>query len=408
MAEPTHLLARAVVVPCQGPGRHRVRLARRRFWGRARCPRCRAPIDPARWRRVLAWFWLLRQPASSDLRHRLVWVGSLAFLAAAVACAVLLRGFSDVWWPATVLLFGPRWVLLLPLVILVPAALWWDRMLALPLVVALLILVGPVMGFTTPWRAWLSGSAEAGVEVGAVTFNARGGNNLALTAVEMLREWRADVAAFQECTGTLRSELRALTPDDGWYTDARASLCIASRHPIVDAQQMDREDFQFAGGSGLVVTWTLALGSTDTVHVTNVHLETPRAGLAYIRRGRLRMGASRTNETSFLRTLELDRARRWAFLFNGPHLVMGDFNTPVESRAYQRAWGDWRNAFSWAGLGLGGTRLNGWIRARIDHVLVNDAWQVVQASPERDLGSDHLPMRAVLVLVRRGGLAEMR
>jgi endonuclease/exonuclease/phosphatase (EEP) superfamily protein YafD len=224
----------------------------------------------------------------------------------------------------------------------------------------------------------------------------------------MLREWRADVAAFQECTGTLRSELRALTPDHGWHTDARASLCIASRHPIVDAQQMDREDFVFAGGSGLVVTWTLAVGSTDTVHVTNLHLETPRAGLASIRRGRLREGSARTNETSFLRSLELDRARRWAFAFNGPHLVLGDFNTPVESRAYQRAWGDWRNAYSRAGLGLGGTRMNGWIRARIDHVLANDAWRIVHASPERDLGSDHLPMRAVLLLVDRGGLATMR
>jgi endonuclease/exonuclease/phosphatase (EEP) superfamily protein YafD len=72
---------------------------------------------------------------------------------------------------------------------------------------------------------------------------------------------------------------------------------------------------------------------------------------------------------------------------------MGDFNTPPESTTYRRAWGAWTNAFSVVGRGLGGTRLNGWIRARIDHVLGDDAWTFVDARTAADVGSDHLPLR---------------
>jgi endonuclease/exonuclease/phosphatase (EEP) superfamily protein YafD len=129
-----------------------------------------------------------------------------------------------------------------------------------------------------------------------------------------------------------------------------------------------------------------------------VHLETPRAGLALIRGGRLRAGMRLVEEKSHLRGIELRRSRHWVDDLEGPRIVVGDFNTPPESRAYREAWGDWVNAFSRVGHGLGGTRLNGWIRARIDHVLVDDHWIVVRSSLGGDVGSDHLPILATLRL----------
>lgn len=344
---------------------------------------------------------LVRRPAQRRGAPLAVWWASLAFVVAAVAAAGLLWAFADRWWPATVLLFGPRWTLLLPLTLLIPAALRWDRVMLLPLGLATLVILGPVMGLSTGWRRVLSPAPEGALELGVATFNARGGEGLRLSAGGMLREWRADIAGFQECSGTLRREILALAGVDDWHVDARASLCLATRFPVVAVEEMDREDFEFARGSGLVVTWSLLLPGDDTVHVTNLHLETPRAGLSRIRRGRIASGALEVEERAFLRTLELERARQWTFRNPGPHVVLGDFNTPVESRAYRQAWGDWQNAFSRAGLGLGGTRLNGWIRARIDHVLANDAWHVAAARPGRDLGSDHLPLLATLRLARR-------
>ena len=101
-------------------------------------------------------------------------------------------------------------------------------------------------------------------------------------------------------------------------------------------------------------------------------------------------------QKSLLRDVELRRAQRFVVAVSGPHITVGDFNTPAESRAYREEWGGWTNAFSVAGFGIGGTRLNGWIRARIDHVVVDDSWKVVDAWLGEDAGSDHLPMLATL------------
>jgi endonuclease/exonuclease/phosphatase (EEP) superfamily protein YafD len=76
--------------------------------------------------------------------------------------------------------------------------------------------------------------------------------------------------------------------------------------------------------------------------------------------------------------------------------VLGDFNTPAESRIHRSEWRGWTNAFSVAGFGLGGTRLNGWFRVRIDHVMVDDSWEVLDARLGEDVGSDHLPMLATI------------
>jgi endonuclease/exonuclease/phosphatase (EEP) superfamily protein YafD len=317
----------------------------------------------------------------------------LAFLAFIIIAALLLWGLSDRWWAATTLLFGPRWILLLPLGLLVPAALAWDRALLLPLALSALIGLGPIMGFRTGWRSLVT-SEDPDRDLRVVTFNAWGGEELLRTPINLLADWDADVAAFQECGRSLREELAAL---EGWHVRAQSTLCLASRLEIGEVREMDREAFEFAGGSGLVVTYELASGE-GTFHLTNLHLDTPRAGFELIRSGQLAEGAWKTEEKSFLRDAEMRRARMWVDQFEGPHLVLGDFNTPPESRSYRSAWSDWKNAFSRVGRGFGGTRLNGWIRVRIDHIVANDDWEVVHSHVGRDVGSDHLPMMATVRL----------
>lgn len=334
----------------------------------------------------------LGRPASTGWRHRLVWWGCSSYLLLAVLAAAVLWGLSDLWWPATILLFGPRWVLLLPLAVLLPIASLWDRSLLPALAVAGLIVLGPVMGFRTGWRSVLSGT-RGGSDIQVVSFNASGGIDLTRTAMGMLREWGVDLAAFQECGAELRASL--VGPLPGWNVDARSGVCFVSRFPITEVTEMEREALESAGGSGVAVTYTLDVDGSS-LHVTNVHLETPRAGFELIRAGRLRQGIPTIKEKSILREIELRRARVWADQFTGAHIVLGDFNTPPESRTYRRSWSGWQNAFSEAGRGLGGTRQNGWIRARIDHILANDELEVRNAWLGGDLGSDHLPILARL------------
>jgi endonuclease/exonuclease/phosphatase (EEP) superfamily protein YafD len=342
---------------------------------------------------MVRWLAGLRRPASSEWADRVTWWAVAAYSALVLLSALTLWTLADRWWAATVLLFGPRWVLLLPLVPLLAAAAWRDRALVVPLCAAAWVVVFPVMGFQTGWRSALVASDEA-ASLRVATFNARGGDGVAMGPNSLMAEWRADVAAIQECGGVLRSSIRA-TSD--WHTRTEGSLCVISRYPILESATMEREVIRQAGGSGLATTVLLAAQPT-AFRLTNIHLETPREGLAPIRRGRLGTGIRVTREKSLLRAIELRRVRRWVDGFEGPHIVAGDFNTPSESRAYREAWAGWANAFGVAGFGLGGTRLNGWIRARIDHVLTSAEWRVVDAHLGEPLGSDHLPMVAELRL----------
>jgi endonuclease/exonuclease/phosphatase (EEP) superfamily protein YafD len=398
MAEPRRKLwgvgffrSRDIVVPCERQG-HKVRLARGvRFFARARCPKCHGPVDPTRGRRMLRLITNLRGPASDNILDVGLWALTVVVFVASVVTAVVFQRSADRWWLATMLLFGPRWVLLLPIPLLALVAAIRDRALLLPLGVAAGVIVGPVMGFQTGWRALLT-TPDPGRDVTVATFNVRGGEELEVGPHGLMTELGADVAAFQECGYAFRVAIREA---EGWHTWAGQSLCLVSRFPVLETRVMEADVIQRAGGSGLVVSHLLD-GDEGPFWLTNVHLETPRAGLNLIRRGSLLRGIEVVRRDSFLREVEHRQARAFAAGQDGPHIVVGDFNTPPESRIYRSEWQGWTNAFSVAGSGLGGTRLNGWIRARIDHVVVDDGWMVVDAWLGQDVGSDHLPMVATV------------
>ena len=381
---------RDIVVPCvQG---HRVRLGRgRRFWSAARCPVCRSPVDPTRRHRLVRWTTNLRRPASSSTMDRGLWWGTAVYSGVTLVALAMIWLWSDLWWPATTLLFGPRWVLLVPLLGLVPLAFRRDRALTVPLAVIGVLLLGPVVGLRTGWRDLLRSEDPAG-DLRVASFNVAGGESITRGPGALMLEWDTDLAAFQECRGEFQQAVSFLSE---FHTDVRDNLCFVSRHEILEVRQMEREGFRRASGAGLVMTYLLDIGGEE-VYLTNLHLETPRAGLTLIREGDLEVGIGRLGEKSDLRRIELRAARGWVDRFVGPSLVVGDFNTPAESTIYRAAWSDWQNSFSLLGHGLGGTRLNGWIRARIDHILADDDWIVVGAELGRDVGSDHRPILATL------------
>jgi endonuclease/exonuclease/phosphatase family metal-dependent hydrolase len=224
-----------------------------------------------------------------------------------------------------------------------------------------------------------------------VTFNIQDGEGLSASAGQLMDEWGADAAAFEECGGGFGAQVRAL---EGWYNWTTQGVCMLSRFRILDTRVMPADVIQKAGGSGMVSSHLLE-GDDGLFWLTIVHLGTPRAGLELIRRGSPLEGIRLLRRDSFLREIEHGQAARFADV-PGARIVLGDFNAPPESRILRAQWRGWTNAFSVAGFGIGGTRLNGWIRARIDHVLVDDSWKVVSARPGRDYGSDHLPMVATV------------
>jgi vancomycin resistance protein VanJ len=385
----------SLIVRCAGK-EHRVRLAPGRFWRSAKCRACGAKVDPTRVRRVGRWLWALRLPASARNRDRALWLATTGYLALAVLSAALLWVLADRWWAATTLLFGPRWLLLLPAAALTAVAIKWDRPLLVPIAATALIVLGPVMGLRTGWRTLLTRGDDAR-DVRIVSLNAEGGRPLTMALTDMMLQWRADVLAIQECGPGIVQAFQFL---EEWYTDETSALCVVSRYPITRVDAMEREAFEVAGGAAMVVTYRLEAEPVP-IHLTNIHLQTPRAGLEKIRAGDLAEGIPTLEGKSTIREIEQSRAARWAEQFPHPQVVVGDFNSPPESPIYRHAWHGWTNAFSVAGRGFGSTRMNGWIRARIDHILVDDTWTVVRSWVGPDVGSDHKPMLAQIRLRRQ-------
>lgn len=352
--------------------RHRGRTIRCKACGRE----TRVPLLPRPSLRVWAW----------------------AYLAGAGLAAAMLWGLGDVWWPATILLFTGRWVLLLPLAVLVPVVLMRAPRLLAPLAIGAVVVVGPVMGF----RAGLGRltGAPQGTPIRVVSFNLSGGDAIAFVFDEILDEWQADVVALQECGSAIGAATRRL---EGWFVHRVRGLCFLSRFPIVDTAVMDRQAFASSeaagpgsiGGAADVARYRLATPA-GPLSVTNLHLETPRKGLQGVLDGALNV--TKLGDNTMLRRIEAEHASRWVNDGGVPLVAAGDFNTPVESRIYRDNWGSFVNAFSRVGRGLGATRLNGWIRVRIDHVLTRGNIRPVRVSLGRSLESDHLPVIADLVI----------
>ncbi|MEJ7809451.1 MAG: endonuclease/exonuclease/phosphatase family protein [Gemmatimonadaceae bacterium] len=357
----------------------------REAWGTAAPPAARRGARGSR-RAPLAW-----------------WAGAFAWgyvIAAVLACAAL-WGLADRdgWWPATAFLFGPRWLLLLPLPVLLVAAAVFRRRLLLPLAVAGAIVVGPVMGFRVAWGSPRAPgpSAERAprADLRVITFNAGGGNRLGMLLGDVLAELQPDVVALQECGPDLAWFVHQLR---GWYVHELEALCLISRYPIDRVAKMDRralENFQAmgVGGSGDVIRYTIRAPGR-AIHFTNLHLETPRKAVENIISGST---PGRISANIFLRAIESRRARAWVDIgADASTLVAGDFNLPVESVIFRQSWGDLRDAFSEAGTGFGMTKYNGWIRVRIDHILMGSGWRAEGVFVGPDLESDHRPVVADL------------
>ncbi|HEU4721304.1 MAG TPA: endonuclease/exonuclease/phosphatase family protein [Gemmatimonadaceae bacterium] len=341
-----------------------------------------------------------RQPVVIPRRGlaRLLAVAVWGYLGVLAAVALIMWVWGDVTIVGSVLLFMGRWIVLLPLALLLPAALWLRRDLLLPLAAATLVALGPVMGFRTGWRRLLP--APDGPSIRVLSYNAGGGAVIAQLLPDFLTRWQPQIVAFQECGEPLVAALRRVT---GWHQHVSRDLCVLSRYPIRAAAVMDRSALDRVkqseeneiGGAGYVVRFVLD-GPRGPIRVGNLHLETPRKGFE----GLMERDVRRLRMNTEIRDVESHLARQWIDSGAGPLVVLGDFNTPVESRIMRRHWGHLTNAFSAAGAGFGTTKHNGWIRVRIDHVLASDDWHVERVQLGRETYSDHRPVVVDLRLRR--------
>ena len=314
-----------------------------------------------------------------------------SYLATVMAAAAFMWIFGDAWWPATVLLFGPRWLLLVPVLPLAAGALLVRPHLLLPTALGLAI---TLMGFRTGWRRWLSSPPPRTLRI--ITFNTAGDYNPQLTGVPVvLAAYQPDVVVLQECPPRLA---RPEFWPPGWTAHfTTGGICLATRFPLVERKALERVETGTQGGTGNAALFRLLVGA-DTIAVAGIHLETPRKGLESLRN----VGnSSRMPVNILIRDVGAGRVSRWILSEAANPIIAGDFNMPVESRIYREYFGDCTNAFSAIGTGFGWTRVLRRFSARIDHVLACGGWRPLHIEVGPAIGSDHRPVIVDLARIRR-------
>jgi endonuclease/exonuclease/phosphatase (EEP) superfamily protein YafD len=313
-------------------------------------------------------------------------VAGWLYLAAVLGAWALLRA-GDLWGPATLLMFSPRWVLALPPLVLAPAAAAVRRRALGPVILGLVLALGPVMGFCVPWGR-LGPDPGPGFRFRVLTCNMHHVRVDPAPLDRLVVETWPDVVALQEWRDSARSDVLARAD---WHVHRVQGLCLASRHPVRRAEWLGADSL---GERGSVARYEIDTPA-GLVTVFNLHLATPRFGLMGVARegwdglADLRANSARRREQSEYVAREAERAA-------GPVVVVGDFNTPPESALFRRVWGGYTDAFAAAGWGWGYTFISRRTVVRIDHVLAGPGWRCDHCRVGPDVGSPHRPVIADL------------
>jgi endonuclease/exonuclease/phosphatase (EEP) superfamily protein YafD len=302
---------------------------------------------------------------------------------------------ADRWWFATIVLFGPRWIYALPLVVLIPLCLFWDRRRWPVLLLGTIVLLFPVMDFRLPWgRLYL----PSGTQYRVLTCNLHNEECDFDALRTLISKERPDFVALQECSlGDVRPALA------GYHVLNFDRLLVASRFPLRDVGQLSGQEPPHT-----FPRMHAAFYAADTPHgellVGCVHFPSPRYGLSNVLDRQTGLSLSRKElleENTRLRREESTAVKQILEKAPGRCILAGDFNTPVESAVYRECWGCYCNAFSRTGFGFGNT-IKCRVRfisfgTRIDHILSSPTVTPARCWIGPDIGSEHRPMLADLI-----------
>lgn len=297
---------------------------------------------------------------------------------------------GDRWWPATLLLFGPRWLAALPALLLLPLALWRQPGLLLPLLVGVVLVFWPFMGLSIhPWKGAFSG----GQVVRVLSCNIQNGtfNGSALSA--LILEHGIDIVALQECPRDLNLNLPA-----GWHIVQDGELGVLSKYAIRPGIPIRDMHPPHVWPRTCLLPCVISIPEGD-IALNTVHLPSPRYGLQHIIDRKTGVNLTKSDllvkETENRERVSLE-VQRIITSQSLPQIIAGDFNMPVESTIYRRFWSNFANAFSKTGYGYGWSE---WVSVRgipvgvrIDHILTGKGLTPLLSKVGPDIGSDHLPL----------------
>jgi vancomycin resistance protein VanJ len=318
-------------------------------------------------------------------------IAAVAYLLFVLAICFLMLAGGDRWWPATLILFGPRWLMLLPLLVLVPLAARRERRQLIVLFGAAVIVFGPVMNLCVPLMRKVSKSHAIRV----LTCNI-GGSELDTEKLRrLIRESGADIVALQECPEETAAKVLS-----GWTVVQEQSLVTASHYPIAPGKSLQAMHPSYLWPRCSLLQCLIKTPEGE-LSFCSLHLPSPRYGLSNLLDRHVILNLSRMrvlNEEQELRRKTSQKIEGIIRMGPFPVIIAGDFNMPVESVWYRQFWAGYSNAFSTAGFGYGLTEeveIRGFkYKARIDHVLTHGDLAAGRCWVGPDVGSDHMPLIA--------------
>jgi endonuclease/exonuclease/phosphatase (EEP) superfamily protein YafD len=283
---------------------------------------------------------------------------------------------------ATILLFFPRWVFLLPAVLLLPTA--FFRLCRVPLLLLIVATLFPLMGFCIGWQGLLHRSVT-GLVLRVVTFNL---HEIPLSTPgfkEYLNQTDPDVLLLEEIPTRMP---RSFLPAGLTHSARHGQLCILSKYPIHVTNILQPE---------IAIRYVVDTPA-GPVDVIGVHLSSPHWALRDALQGSdsgpgelERNIQNRRIEAEQLRG-EIDKPR------DRPLIIAGDFNLVPDSPVFTANFGRMNDAFACGGLGFGWTYFHQHAIVRIDHVLFDRRAICRSCKVGPDLGSPHRPLLAELVV----------
>jgi endonuclease/exonuclease/phosphatase (EEP) superfamily protein YafD len=306
------------------------------------------------------------------------------------------RYLSDRWWPATFLLYAPRWIAFIPMLLLMPLAYRWRRQRILTLLIGLFVL-GPLMGFNIPWRG-LTTSTPQGQKIRLLTCNV---HRLELDVNqfdEYLLEAQPDVIVLQDYSGW--DDIPSLRA--GWHNYRVGEIYIASKFPIRQVIDIGLDELKDPGSprpprrAGAAARFDLQTPA-GIVHLFNIHLASPHTALTDVL-STPRLGGRRVRYNSLRRHTESVEVRRQVGQITGPFIIAGDFNTLAESPLYREQWSGYPDAFPTLGWGYGFTHFTIGSELRLDHVLTGNGIAPASYIIGPACGTPHRPFVVDLVV----------
>lgn len=314
----------------------------------------------------------------------------------AVACLYLLllllisylmRSRFNGHWLLTLFLFSPRWVVGLPLAILIPVTLCiWPRLAWFYLwhfaVIAFVILGFELRGF----QPKIDTAVKTRVNV--LTCNIGGGTLDEDLLATLVRERKVDVVMLQECH---LPDATSFYGKLGWNFKHEHSIAIGSSLKLISTDVVNRP-LRRHPRPPVAVDCGIRLPNGETFHAISVHLPTFRPVLSKMQEFHFLDGAKAMKRLGEVYCSLAEKVHTHLANLETPTIVAGDFNVPIESVYYQNYWAAMTNAHSKSGLGLGHTKFTRWHGVRIDHVLVDQCWLVSSSQVGPHLGGDHRPV----------------